>query len=399
MVHFKIHLPRIAHKSYKNHEAKIEILFGQAISLRTSNKSVFSPSNKNEMHISGIQQMGVGVPDVHEAWAWYRKNFGIDIRVFEEAAEAGLMLPYTGGEPRSRHAALSLNLQGGGGFEIWQYTSRVPQPPKFTPQLGDFGIFITKIKSLDVAATRAFLVNNGVEKISPVVEDPAGKPHFYVHDPYGNVFEIVESQDWFKRENKLTGGVYGAVIGVSDMDKSIAFYGNILGYDQVVYDKEDEFVDFKREVPGGENRFRRVLLRHSKPRVGAFSRMLGSSEIELIQRIGGESPRKIFENRFWGDLGFIHLCFDIHGMNELKSLCERHGHPFTVDSANSFDMGEAAGRFSYIEDPDGALIEFVETHKVPVMKKLGWYINLQKRDPQKPLPNWLLKAFALNRVK
>lgn len=350
------------------------------------------------MHISGIQQMGVGVPDVHEAWAWYRKNFGIDIRVFEEAAEAGLMLPYTGGEPRSRHAALSLNLQGGGGFEIWQYTSRTPQPPAFTPELGDLGIFITKIKSKDVEATHAMLNKNGV-KTTPVAKDPAGSAHFYVWDRYGNIFEIVSSTDWFKEENKLTGGVYGAVLGVSNMDKSIAFYGDILGYDEVVYDQTDEFDDLKSGIPGGTNRFRRVLLRHSKPRVGAFSRMLGSSEVELVQRISDQAPRKIFEDRFWGDLGFIHLCFDIYGMEDLKSLCESKGHPFTVDSANSFDMGEAAGRFSYIEDPDGALIEFVETHKVPVMKKIGWYINLKKRDPKKPLPNWLLKAFSLNRVK
>lgn len=57
-------------------------------------------------------------------------------------------------------------------------------------------------------------------------------------------------------------------------------------------------------------------------------------------------------------------------MQEMKTLCESKGHPFTVDSASSFDMGEAAGHFTYIEDPDGTLIEFVETHKVPVLKKL-----------------------------
>ena len=38
--------------------------------------------------ISGIQQIGIGVPDVHKAWTWYRKAFGIDVRMFEEAAEA-----------------------------------------------------------------------------------------------------------------------------------------------------------------------------------------------------------------------------------------------------------------------------------------------------------------------
>ena len=62
-------------------------------------------------------------------------------------------------------------------------------------------------------------------------------------------------------------------------------------------------------------------------------------------------------------------------------------------------MGEAGGRFAYVEDPAGTLIEFVETHKVPIMKKMGWYINLKKRNPEQYLPNWMLKAMRFNRVK
>ena len=38
--------------------------------------------------ICGIQQMGIGVPNVEAIWKWYRKNFGIDIKVFEDAAHA-----------------------------------------------------------------------------------------------------------------------------------------------------------------------------------------------------------------------------------------------------------------------------------------------------------------------
>ncbi|MBT5529964.1 MAG: VOC family protein, partial [Cytophagia bacterium] len=55
--------------------------------------------------------------------------------------------------------------------------------------------------------------------------------------------------------------------------------------------------------------------------------------------------------------------------------------------------------FSYIEDPDGALIEFVETHKVPIMKKLGWYLDLRKRNPEQDLPKWMINALRFSRVK
>lgn len=165
----------------------------------------------------------------------------------------------------------------------------------------------------------------------------------------------------------------------------------------MVCDKTGHFPDLTG-LPSGEDKFRRILLNHSEKRVGAFSKLLGSSQIELIQTLS-RTPTKVFENRLWGDLGFIHLCFDINGMADLKTECESKGFPFTVDSSQSFDMGEAAGHFTYIEDPDGTLIEFVETHKIPILKKIGWYLNLRNRNPEKPLPKLILKALGLNRKK
>lgn len=347
--------------------------------------------------ISGIQQIGIGIPNVEKAWAWYRKYFGMDIKIFEEAAEAPLMIDYTGGKVQSRTATLAINMQGGGGFEIWQYTSRNTEPPNFDPQLGDLGIFITKIKSKDVKATYEWYHKEGLDLVGELSNDPAGNPHFYVKDPHGFLFEIVQGEDWFRPEDHLTGGPCGCVIGVSNIGNSLKLYKDVLGYDQQVYDVTDAFADMAK-LPGGDKQVKRVLLKHSEPRKGAFAKMLGKSQIELIQATDYEG-RKIFEDRYWGDLGYIHLCFDIRNMKDLQRECEASGFPFTVDSSDSFDMGQAAGHFSYIEDPDGTLIEFVETHKVPVMAKLGWYLNLKNRDPHKPLPDWMLKALRFNRHK
>lgn len=347
--------------------------------------------------IAGIQQIGIGIANVHEAFKWYREHFGMDIPVFEEAADANLMLPYTGGKPQKRHAILAINMKGGGGFEIWQYTSRIPQPAAFEIQPGDTGLFCTRMKSDDVAATYAFLARKKARISGPMTKDPGGNDTFYVYDPFGNLFQIVRGADWFGKGVQHTGGPEGIMIGVTNMAQAKRFYADILGYDQVIYEKEGVFGDLKG-IQGGEQHLQRVLLTHSKPRIGAFSRLLGSSCIELVKATA-RTPRKILENRFWGDLGFIHLCFDINGMKDLQKLCESKGYPFTVDSANSFDMGEAAGHFSYIEDPDGTLIEFVETHRIPILKKLNWYLDLRKRDASKALPNWMLKSMGLNRVK
>lgn len=350
--------------------------------------------------ISGIQQIGVGIPDVHAAFKWYRQNFGIDIPILDAPGTAELMLPYTGGKPHERHAILAINIQGGGGMEIWQYMSRKPQPAKFDVQLGDLGIFIAKVKSRNVQATFDEMKRKNLDLITEVVKNPIGRDHFYVRDPYGNIFEIVEGESWFKKNGRLTGGMYGCVIGVTDMEAAKTFYKNVLGYDVVVYQEEGQFTDFQ-QITGGNNTFERVLLRHSQERKGAFSRLLGASEIELVA-VKDRTPKKIYDNRFWGDLGFIHLTFDIRGMEAMKQHCEANGHPFTVDSRKGdevFDMGEAAGHFSYIEDPDGTLIEFVETHKVPIVKALGLNLNLANRPPEKALPNWMVKALGFGRVK
>lgn len=82
----------------------------------------------------------------------------------------------------------------------------------------------------------------------------------------------------------------------------------------------------------------------------------------------------------------------------MKKFCADKGHPFTVDSCpdgETFDMGDASGRFAYIEDPDGTLVELVETGKVPIVKKLGFGIDMTKRNPSKPLPKILFRLMGL----
>ena len=80
--------------------------------------------------VSGIQQVGVGTTSVYKSWKWYADMFGVDIRILEDDTVAERMLPYTGGQAQKRHAAIAVNLQGGGGFEIWQYSERRRTRPR-----------------------------------------------------------------------------------------------------------------------------------------------------------------------------------------------------------------------------------------------------------------------------
>ena len=351
------------------------------------------------MKINGIQQLGVGVEDVHEAWKWYRKHFSMDILMFDEEAVAKLMLAHTEGEPRARHAILALNMEGGGGFEIWQHTDKKPSPITVPIVLGDFGINIGVLKTDNIELAYKTYKDSGLNLLGEIAKTPSGEKHFFLKDPYDNLWEVKEHPVVFSKESSVNGGVFGTVIGVKSIEDSLAIYRDILGFDEIVYDETGVFEDFSG-IPGGNQEFRRVLLRHSDVKNGAFSTLFGKSEIELVQVLKG-SAKNIYEGRIWGDPGFIHLCYDINDMDALRERAASFGFPFTVDSAramDTFDMGDAAGNFAYIQAPEGTLIEFVETHKIPLIKKLGWYIDFRKRGNH-PLPNWILKLFRFKRVK
>ena len=345
------------------------------------------------MRVNGIQQVGVGTCDFRKSWDWFIRNFGFDVKILEDDTVAQRMLPYTGGKPRKRHACIAVNLNGGGGLEIWQYSEREPLAPAFRPMIGDLGIFAAKVRCRDIQAAAAGLETGG----TTTGQTPDGKPCLYTEDLYGNIFQLVADDYVFVKQKTPVGGVCGAMVGVSDIDRAVEFYCGIIGYDTIVYDHTGTFEDWK-DLPGGTGRYRRVLLSNSKAVTSPFGGLFGPNTLELVQALD-RVPRKIYEGRYWGDPGFIQICYDVTGMDEFGRHCAAKGHPFTVDSCPSegeiFDMGEASGRFTYIEDPDGTLLEFVETYKVPVAGKLGWFIDLRKRNPLKPLPKFLFRAMGL----
>ncbi|MDD4008901.1 MAG: VOC family protein, partial [Fermentimonas sp.] len=265
---------------------------------------------KENYIISGIQQIGIGVENFPEAWKYYIDVFNMDIRILEDDKVAELMLPYTGGKPQKRRAAIALNLQGGGGFEIWQYSERKPKAIDFEIQAGDLGVFAAKIKSRDVEKTyELFSKKPNVHLLGKPEISIDGHKTFFMKDPFGNIFQIIHDTTIYRDEGRLTGGIVGAMIGVTDIEKAMPIYRDILGYDVIVADEAGTFDDLKA-LPSGNGQFRRRIITHSTPRQGSFIELFGKSYIELVQSLD-RTPRKIYEGRFWGDPGFIQICFDV----------------------------------------------------------------------------------------
>ncbi|UTW65029.1 VOC family protein [bacterium SCSIO 12643] len=349
--------------------------------------------------INGIQHIGVGVPDHAESWKWYRQNFGMDICFFNGAAEAPLMQIYTRGDVINKQAAMISNLHGGCAMEIVTPISFKSSDAKFKYELGDLGIFSGIIKAPDLQFAHKKFTENSVNILGDIKKSPIGKESFFITDPNGLFFQITVGNNWFIQPKKgVTGGPVGVMIGVSDIDESLKLYADILGYDKVLMDEIGVFEDWK-DIPGGHKKFRRVLLTQSNKPGGGFANLTGETFIELVQAFD-YTPRKIFKDRIWGDKGFVHLGFDVRGMKDLGKDLAAKGFGFTCDTDDALTMGGSTQvHCTYIEDPDGILIELIEVFKIPIIEKLGIYLNVEKRNPQKPLPSFMLKAMRFSRVR
>ena len=144
-----------------------------------------------DFFISGIQQVGVGTVDFRRSWNWLIQMFGAETKILEDDTVAERMLPYTGNQPQKRHACIAVNVQGGGGFEIWQYSEREPLNAKFEIGIGEIGIFGTKVKCTDVRAFRKQLLEHW-NRCGEVEQLPDGTLCLYVQDLYGNLYQLVD---------------------------------------------------------------------------------------------------------------------------------------------------------------------------------------------------------------
>ena len=330
-----------------------------------------------------------------ESLKFYRKFFGMNIPFFDAVAEAPLMDIYTRNETITKRASMIVNLQGGAAMEVIRPTSFEPVKASFEIQPGDLGIFATQIGTADVEAMHTFCIKNDPPFTSELSTRPDGQKTFFIKDLDGNHFQYVYSDHQYVDHGYPSIGATSCSIGVKNIEKARELYSDVLGYDKVIYDSTDS-KDFA-STWSDYGSVRRVLLTQTAPPGGGFGKMLGENFIELVEATDRE-PKTIFQDRIWADTGFVHLGFDAKGMKALGEDLKMKGFGFTCDSNDALDMGTTKVHCTYIEDPDHTWLELIEVFKVPIIEKWGIFLNVEKRDPLKPLPDFMLKALRFSRI-
>ena len=351
-----------------------------------------------DYRIQGMQHIGVATSDMDQSLKFFRQLFGMDIPFFDSVQAAPLMDSHTRGETITKRASMVMNLQGGCALEVLRADSFEPVPAGWEIAPGDLGITAVQMKTRDIHKMHAHARSIAGDSCDQTLRDtPWGAATFYLKDPDGNRFQVLEADDWFENNGHPSGGVMGCTIGVSDMDAALKLYADVLGFDQVLHDATGTQADWDG-MPHCTESFRRVRLTQSAPGAGGFGKLTGRTYVELVQAIDRKGSF-IFKDRIWCDIGFAHLGFDVRGMADLGTALDKEGFGFRCDTADAIGMGETKVHCTYIDDPDECWLEMIEVYKVPIIEKWGLFLDVQKRGADEPLPRWMLKALRFSRVK
>lgn len=146
-------------------------------------------------------------------------------------------------------------------------------------------------------------------------------------------------------------------ICVSDVRRSSDFYRRILGFRIKLSDHEqdlslllgDQLERMTSEV--GPIGSMHIILRHDGGEPGAA--------VELFQDVT-RTPAPLPEDLRWGDLGHLSAGVKAYGLERLVPLFEKKGAEF-VTGIQETEVGDGTWRSAYLRDPDGILIELLET--------------------------------------
>lgn len=310
--------------------------------------------------ITAFQHVGMGVRDTDRTFEFYRKLMGFRVKLSDQTSYMEEMAPIVGALVEMR-ALMAANAYGGASIELIEHTSTRPLEAPEPVQWGDIGYLELGLKAFNLDQLYLDLKSKGVEFLTPprsLELSTGGRERYaYLRDPDGLLLQLAEVKGG---KRPAVGGVRHVAIGVSDMERARSFYRDVLGFGDVLHEFKGRIPELD-EVTGGKE-MELAVLGH-RPEGESAMPLLERAIVKLVYTPGYEG-KFIYEGRRWGDIGLMEMAFDVNDLagttNGLISRGAELYHPPTF-----VDMGSGtAGRFAYIKDPDGSVVEMVAVEKV-----------------------------------
>ena len=170
------------------------------------------------------------------------------------AKSQGLHEPYFPGRILCQKA-------GGILLELIHLSEPVPRPIRKDFRYGDIGVAKITVAVSDVREVYEELKDKANFCSLPKVAAIPGwtdYPFVYCRDPEGNLVELVSAS---ARTEGIFGGACSIGISVTDLERSVSFYRNLLGFHVAIIDIHEGFSGLVDEVSAGaHSRVRSCLL-------------------------------------------------------------------------------------------------------------------------------------------
>jgi catechol 2,3-dioxygenase-like lactoylglutathione lyase family enzyme len=296
---------------------------------------------------SGVHHVAIGVKDLETMRSFYHDILGFtEVSAEFDESEQEIMREVVRAFRVILGGVMLRHREGGILLELIRVTEPAPQPIRKDFKYGDIGVNkITVVVSnlLEIYERLKNKVDFFSEPKVAVISGWGEYPFVYCKDPEGNLVELItlaktEEKNPFK-------GLCSIGISVTDLERTISFYREHLGFYTVVIKQHEAFSGFVDDLTDCEGTKIRSCL------ISTDSNMEGMVELFEVSNPRG---RSIPFSTIWGDFGYLQIAFscdDIHGM---VSRLESAGIEFLC-SPKIKDGGE----FVYAKDPVGIPIEFL----------------------------------------
>lgn len=152
-------------------------------------------------------------------------------------------------------------------------------------------------------------------------------------------------------------GVDHVGIGVSNMEKSLKFYGDLLGFKEVMFDYTGPLPGLESLTGKPDTKARIVMLKNQN--TGA----VGQGLVKLVQLLPPSKPEActIVDEALWGDVGIAEACFNVRPSAKtiFNEMLEKGIKAALTPSTGPFPPHQAVATYAYMRDPDNGLVEFI----------------------------------------
>jgi catechol 2,3-dioxygenase-like lactoylglutathione lyase family enzyme len=153
-------------------------------------------------------------------------------------------------------------------------------------------------------------------------------------------------------------GVNYVGIGVSDMDRSLKFYGELLGFTEVMFDYTGSLPGMERVTGKPETKARVVMLKNQN------TGPLGLGMIKLVHLLPPDKPEPctVALTALWGDIDIAEVCFNtcVGAGKIFEQLVDKGVKAALTPAPGFFLPYNLKNNYAYMRDPDNGLMEFID---------------------------------------